>query len=49
METVKVNTMVDMPISVNLHKFLIVHCVNVSGGEKHPGPLPSRKGSNMIS
>lgn len=49
METVKVHTMVDVPISVNLYKFFIVHCVNVLDSEKHPGHLQSRKGSNMIS
>lgn len=43
------HTMVDVPISVNLYKFLIVRCVNVLDGEKHPGHLHSRKGSNMIS
>lgn len=43
------NAMVDMPISVNLDKFLTVHCVNVLDGEKHPGHLQSRKGGNMIS
>lgn len=45
METVKVNAIVDMPTSINLGKFWIVHCV--LDGDKHPGHLHRRKRSNM--
>lgn len=49
METVKVNAMVDMWISINLDKFLIVPCVDVLDDGNHPCHLQSRKSSDVIS
>lgn len=46
-ETVKVNTMVDRPASINLGKFWIGPYV-LDGGN-HPGLLQRRKNSNMIT
>lgn len=47
-ETVKVDAVVDMLISISLGRFLIVHCVNVLDGKRHPGHLHGRKGRNMV-
>lgn len=47
METVKVSAVADMPTSINLGKFWIVHCV--LDGNKHPGHLHRRRSINMIT